>query len=179
MLLEIVLLFVAFATLAAAVASILAARAACQSAVNARESALLAEKAQRRSLLRDLSIAANRVIAEALQISLLVEELKTEYRMLATASGQAGSSRERLLIQRAEAKHKEIAPLQEEATKIIADRVLLGTASEEETTELLSRFDGQLVQILRIKEGLAREVAATAGDNRIHREGRIKSIYRR
>jgi len=58
-------------------------------------------------------MTAHRVVAESLQIGSLIEELKTEYRMLATSSGESGSSREKLLIQRVEAQQKEISPLQE------------------------------------------------------------------
>jgi ParB-like chromosome segregation protein Spo0J len=97
--------------------------------------------------------------------------------MLATSSGQSGSSREKLLIQRAEAKQKEIYPLQEEALKSIEERAQLRDASEEDLTQSLSKFDGYLVQVLRIKDGLEREVTAAAGDNRIHRERRIKAIH--
>ena len=96
--------------------------------------------------------------------------------MLATSSGQSGSSREKLLIQRAEAKQKEVYPLQEEARKLIEQRAQLYNASEEDLTQLLSKFDGYLVQVLRIKDSLEREVVATARDNRIHRERRIKAI---
>jgi hypothetical protein len=126
---------------------------------------------------RDLSTTAHPVVVESLQIGSLIEELKTEYRMLATSSGQSGSSREKLLIQRAEAKQKEMYPLQEEALKLIEDRAQLRDASEEDLTHLLSKFDGYLVQLLRIKHSLEREVAAAAGDNRIHRERRIKPLH--
>jgi hypothetical protein len=136
-----------------------------------------AEKVDRRGLLRDLSSTAHRIVAESLQIGLLIEELKTEYRMLATSSGQSGSSREKLLIQRAEAKQKEVCPLQEEAQKLIEERTQLRNVSEEDLTQLLSKFDGDLVHVLRIRESLEKEVAAAAGDNRIHRERRIKGLH--
>jgi hypothetical protein len=109
----------------------------------------------------------------------LIEELTTEYRILATLSGQSGGSREKLLIQRAEAKQKEICPLQEEAQKLLEERAQLLNASEEELTQALSKFDGYLIQVLRTKDSLGRELAAVAGDNRIHREGRIKGLNQR
>ncbi len=177
MLQETVTLIPAIAGLVAAAGGVWAARAAHQSAVTAQEAAKHAEKVDRRGLLRDLSTTAHRVIVESLQIGSLIEELKTEYRMLATSSGQSGSSREKLLIQQAEAKQKEIYPLQEEALKLIEERAQLRDASEEDLTHLLSKFDGYLVQVLRIKDRLEREVAAAAGDNRIHRERRIKPLH--
>lgn len=174
---EISILIAAVAGLVVAGGSVWAARAAHRSAVAAQEAASHAERIERRGLLRDLSTIAHRLVAEALQIGSLVEELKTEYRMLATSSGQSGSSREKLLIQKAEAKQKEIEPLQEEARKVIEDRVQLRHGSEDELTLSLSKFDGYLVQILRIKGSLEREVVATAGDNRIHRERRMKALH--
>jgi hypothetical protein len=177
MLQETITLIPVLAALVAVAGGVWAARAAHRSAGTAQEAAKHAENVDRRGLLRDLTTAAHRVVAESLQIGLLIEELKTEYRMLATSSGQSGSSREKLLIQRAEAKQKEVCLLQEEAARLIEARAQLRNASEEELTESLTKFDGYLVQVLRIKDSLEREVTATAGDNRIHRERRLKTLY--
>jgi hypothetical protein len=178
MLQETIILIPAIAGLVAAAGGVWAARAAQRSAINAQEAARHAEKVDRRGLLRDLSMTAHRLVAESLQIGSLIEELKTEYRMLASSSGESGSSREKLLIQRVEDQQKEISPLQEEARKLIEARAQLLPASEDDLTQLLSKFDGYLVQVLRIKDSLDRELAATAGDNRIHRERRIKALHR-
>jgi hypothetical protein len=179
MLQETITLISAIAALLAAAGSVWAARAAHRSAVSALEAARHAEKVDRRGLLRDVSATAHRIVAECLQIGSLIEELKSEYRILATSSGQSGSSREKLLIQRAEAKQKELWALHEEARKLIEERAQLHKASEEELTQSLSKFDGYFVQVLRIKDSLEREVAAAAGDNRIQREGRIKGLNQR
>jgi hypothetical protein len=179
MLQETIILISAIAGLMAAAGGVWAARAAHRSALTAQEAARHAEKVDRRGLLRDLITTAHRLVAESLQIGSLIEELKTEYRILATFSGQSGGSREKLLIQRAESKQKEVFPLQEEAQKLIEERAQLLNASEEDLTQALSKFDGYLVQTLRAKDSLAREVAAAAGDNRIHREGRIKAFNQR
>ncbi|HEY2990617.1 MAG TPA: hypothetical protein VGL11_23075 [Candidatus Binatia bacterium] len=177
MLQETITLIPAIAGLVAAAGAVWAARAAHRSAVAAQETARHAENVDRRGLLRDLTTTAHRVVVESLQIGLLVEELKTEYRTLATSSGQSGSSREKLLIQRAEAKQKEVCPLLEEARKLIEERAQLHNAPEEDLTRSLSKVDGYLVQVFRIKDSLEREVAATAADNRIHRERRIKGFH--
>jgi hypothetical protein len=179
MLQETIILISAIAGLMAAAGGVWAARAAHRSAFAAQEAARHAEKVDRRGLLRDLITTAHRLVAESIQIGSLIEELKTEYRILATFSGQSGGSREKLLIQRAESKQKEVFPLQEEAQKLIEERAQLLNASEEDLTQALSKFDGYLVQALRAKDSLAREVAAATGDNRIHREGRIKSFNQR
>ena len=178
MLQEILALIAAVTGLLAAAGGLWAGRAAHRSAVTAQEAAGHAQEVDRRGLLRDLSAAANRVFSEALQIGSLVEELKTEYRTLATSSGQSGGSREKLLIQRAEAKQKEILPLQDEARKLIEERAQLGNASEEDLTQSLSKLDACFVQVLRIRDSLEREIAATAGDNRIQAERRIKALQR-
>ncbi len=172
-------LIAAIAGLMAAAGGLWAARAAHRSAVAAQQAARHAEKVDRGGLLRDLITTAHRIVAESLQVGSLTEELKTEYRALATFSGQSGGSREKLLIQRAQSKQKEVLPLQEEAQKLIEERAQLFRASEEELTEALSKFDGYLVQVLRVKGSLEREVTAVAGDNRIQRESRIKGLNRR
>jgi hypothetical protein len=179
MLQEITTLIPAIAALMAVAGAVWAARAAHRSAVSAQDAARHAEKVERRGLLRDLTTTAHRLVAESLQMRSLIEELTTEYRILATLSGQSGGSREKLLIQRAEAKQKEVCPLQEEAQKLLEERAHLLNASEEDLTQALSKFDGYLIQVLRTKDNLGRELAAVAGDNRIHREGRIKGLSRR
>ena len=122
-----------------------AARAAHRSAVTAEKAARYAENVDRRGLLRDLVSTCHRLIAESTQIGSLIEELKTEYRVLATFSGQSGGSREKLLIQRAESKQKEVFVLQEETQKLIEERAQLLNASEEDFTQALSKFDGYLI----------------------------------
>jgi hypothetical protein len=167
------------AGLMAAAGGLWAARAAHRSAVTAQDAAKHAENVDRRGLLRELITSAHHVVAASLQIGSLIEELKTEYRTLATFSGQSGGSREKLLIQRAESKQKEVFPLKEEAQKLIEGRAQFHNASEEELTEALSKFDGYLVHVLRVKDSLEREVTAAAGNNRIQRETRIKRLSQR
>ena len=124
-------------------------------------------------------MSAHRVLSEAVEIGKLIEELKTEHRTLAYASGQAGSSREKLLIQRADAKYKEVSQLEEEASELLEGRVRMGSASDQELTELLSRLDRHVVHIVRIKEQLEREFTAATGETRMFRERRMKSDYTR
>ena len=170
-------------TLILAVAGVLAA-AGClwaswnahRSALTAQEVARHAEKIERRGLLRELMVTAHRVIAESSQMALLVEDLKAEYRVLASFSGQSGGSRERLLLQRAESKQKELSSLREEAQTLVEQRAELFNASEEELTQALLKFDGFLVQVLRIKDTVEREIAAVAGDNRLHRGRHLKAL---
>jgi len=176
---EIITLAPAIAALMAVAGGVWAARAAHRSAVSAQQAVRHAETVERRGLLRELTTTAHRLVAESLQMGSLIQELTTEYRILATLSGQSGGSREKLLIQRAEAKQKDVSPLQEEAQKLLEERAQLLDASEEDLTQALSKFDGYLIQVLRTKDSLGRELAAVAGDNRIHREGRIKSLSRR
>src|SRR4029450_7224756 len=106
MLQETITLAPVIAALVAAAGGVWAARAAHRSAVTAQEAARHAENVDRRGLLRGLKTTPHPLAAESLQIGSLIEELKTEYRMLAPSSGQSGSSREKLLIQRAETKQQ-------------------------------------------------------------------------
>jgi hypothetical protein len=176
---ETITLIAAVAGVIAACGALWAAFAAHRSALTAQKAARHAETVDRRALLRDLITTAHRLLAESLQVGSLIEELKTEYRTLATFSGQSGSSREKLLIQRTTSKQKEVFPLQEEAQKLIEQRARLLNASEEELTEALSKFDGYLVQLLGVKDSLEREVTAAAGDNRVQRESRIRGVTQR
>jgi len=156
-----------------------AARAAHRSASSAHDAARYAEKVDLRGILRDLITTCHRVIAESAQIDSLAEELKTEYRLLATFSGQSGSKREKVHILRVESKQKDIVALQQEAQQQIKQRTAMLSASEQEVTEALIKFDGYLVQVLQIKGSLEREIASVAGNNRVYREGRIKNLNQR
>jgi len=176
---EIILIISGIAALIAAAAGLWAARAAHRSAMTAYESAKHAEQIDRRGILRDLIITCHRLIAASAQVGSVIEELKAEYKILSTFSGQSGSSREKFLIQRAELKQKEILIFQEEAQKEIEERGQLLKAAEEDFTRALSKFDGYLVQVLRVKDSLERELASVTGNNRIYREGRIKGINQR
>jgi hypothetical protein len=175
---DIFVLLAALAALAAA-GSLWAARAAHRSALAAEEAARHAHSVDRRAILRDLITNCHRLIVESVQIGSLIEQLKVEYRILATLSGESGGSREKFLIQRAESRHKEIGAFQEEARQCIRERAQLLNASEEDFTAALSKFDGYLVRVLGIKDSLERELASVAGNNRIYREGRIKGMNQR
>jgi len=160
---DIITLIAAMAALTAAAGGLWAGRAAHRSAGNTERPVT----------------TCHRLIAESIQLGSMIQELKAEYRILAAFSGQSGGSREKLLIQRAESKQKEIRALREEAQKQIQERARLLHASEEDFTQALSKFDGYLVQVLRIKDSLEREIASVAGNNRIYREGRIKGLNQR
>ena len=169
----------AIAALTGAAGGLWAARAAHRSAISADNAARHAEKIDRQGVLRDLITSCHRVIAESTQIGLLAEELKSEYRLHATFSGQSGSKREKLHILRVDSKQKEIIALQREAQQQIQEQARLLNASDEEFTESLIKFDGYLVQVLQIKGSLEREITSVAGNNRVHREGRIKGLHQR
>src|SRR5262245_21291019 len=176
---EIITLISAIVALTGAIGGLWAARAAHRSAIAAHEAARHAESVARRGILRCLISTCRRLIAESIQIDSLTEELKTEYRMLASSSGQSGGSREKLHILRIDSKQKEILALQEEAQQQIQERAQLFNASEEDFIQALSKFDGYLVQALRVKSSLEREIASVAGNNRIYREGRVKGANHR
>lgn len=172
-------LIAALAGLTAAAGGLWAARAAHRSAISSHEAARHAERVDRRGILRDLIATCHRLITESVQIGSLIEELKTEYRTLAALSGQSGGASEKRHILQAESKQKELLALQEEAQERIRERAQLLNASEEEIAQALSKFDGYLIQVLRLKSGLEREHAAVAGNNRIYRESRMKNLNQR
>lgn len=176
MLQQTITLILALAGVLVAAGCLWASWNAHRSALTAQEVVRHAEKIERRGLLRELIVTAHRVIAESSQMALLVEDLKAEYRVLASFSGQSGGSREKLLLQRAESKLKELSSLREEAQTLVERRAELFNVSEEELTQSLFKFDGFLVQVLRIKDAVEREIAAVAGDNRLHRGQHLKAL---
>jgi hypothetical protein len=172
------LIFAAVALLAAA-AGLWAARAAHYAALAAREAAQRAEKLDRRTILREYIVTCHRVIEETVQTGPIIEDLKAEYRMIASWSGQSGSSREKLLIQQAENKQKEIVSIQEDVQRQLEQRGQLTEASEDNFIAALTTVDRYLIRMMRLKDGLQRELASIAGSNRFNREGRSKALNQR
>lgn len=160
--------------LVSAVAGAFAAVAAFLSAGTAKDAAKHAERVERRGLLRDVLSVAQNVVAETMRVDDLANQLKQEYRTLATFSGQTGGSRPQLFIADVESKQQGIIPLQQEAMKIADKKESLRVSTEEELTNLLTKLDGYLVQTRRVKEKFAHDLESVQRDNQIYREKAIK-----
>jgi len=127
--------------LVSAVAGGFAALAAFLSAGTAKDAARHAETVERRGLIRDVLSVAQNVVAETIRVDDLANQLKQEYRTLATFSGNNGGRRPQLFIADVESKHQGINPLQQEALKITDEKDSLRASTEEELTNLLTKLD--------------------------------------
>ena len=161
----------------AAVGGLFAAIAAFRSAGIAKSAAAHAQQVEHRSLVRDVTAAAQSVIAESLRVDDLSNNLKRACRDLSVFVGQTGGSREKVHIEDVEKKQGEILPLQKEAMDSLENRESLRAMSYEELTELLIKFEGYLIQIRRIKEKLDQELASVDQQNQLFREKSIKGAH--
>jgi len=157
-----------------AVGGLFAAAAAFRSAGSAKEAVKHARDVERRGLVRDVTRAAHNVVAETMRVDDFGNKLKQAYQTLAIFSGQAGGSRPKLYITDVEEKQKAILPLQQEARKLIDEGEAYRSLAEEELTEVLTKMDGYLVQVRRVKEKFEHDLESVERDNKIFREKAIK-----
>lgn len=157
----------------AAAGGLWAARAAHISAATAQQAATRAENAERRQLLNTLLADAHGVIEESSRVESLVNDVESEYRTLAVFTGNTGGSREKLYVDRTDAKLTEVAPMLEQAKQFIENQAALRNASEEDLTEASSKFQGLHVHVRRMREELEREQFSIAAQNQLHRENRL------
>jgi len=163
----------AVAAVIAAAGGLWAARAAHISAATAQQAAKRAENAGRRQLLKTLLADAHGVVEESSRVKSLVNDVKSEYRTHAVFTGNTGGSREKLFVDRADAKLTEVAPMLEQAKKFIENQAALRNASEEDLTGASSKFQGLHTHVRRIREELEREQSFIAVQNQLHRENRL------
>lgn len=153
----------------AALASLFAAGASSWAASSAYRAMKNVRKLARLGLLRDLIKVTHDVISESEQAKLLVEQIKIEIQTLGLFSGSTGSSAENTIKKDAEGKYNEVIPLQREAQRTIADRPQLEKKEEDELSQQLSKFDGYLSQVRRVRSHLEKEAESYAEQNRMHR----------
>jgi hypothetical protein len=153
-----------------AAGGLFAAIAAFRSAGTAREASKRAQEVDRRGLVRDVATTANNVIAETIRVDDVGNKLKREYQALATFSGQSGGSRSKLVIEEVERKQEGVVPLQQEAHAILERREIFSNSSEDDLALLLTKLEGHVVQIRRVKEKLLHDLDSVEKDNRRYRE---------
>lgn len=164
----------AIAGIVSAIGGAFAAYAAFRSARSADDSTKRSEELERRGLFRDVMAAANNIVAETLRIDDLGNRLKREYQSLAAFSGNTGGSRVKLYIEEVERKQTEIGPIQQQARAALEDMERLRNAPEQVLVEQLTSFEGRLIQVRRMKDKIAYELAAIEKDNLIYREKAIR-----
>ena len=144
----------------AAVGGTFAALAAWRSAGLAKNAADRAQEVERRSLLREVTATAQSVIAESLRVDHLANELKSKYGDLFILAGQTGVSRKRVLVDKIEETRKGVVPLQQEAKASLGKSETLRTMPEEGLSQLLTKFEGNLIQIRQVKEKFGLELVS-------------------
>jgi hypothetical protein len=159
-----------------AAGGLFAAIAAFRSAGTATDAAKRAQEVDRRGLVRDVATVANNLIAETIRVDDSGNKLKQAYQTLATCSGQSGGSRPRLLIDEVERKQKEVDPLQQEALALLKKRETFSNSTEDELARLLTKMEGYLVQVRRVKEKFIHDLESVERDNQMYREKAIKHI---
>lgn len=156
----------------AAVGGLFAAIAAFRSAGTAKGAAARAQEVERRSILRDVNAAAQSVIAESFRVDDLSNNLKCAYRDHFVFAGRG--SRDKGQVEKVERKQREVGALQQETMGSLENREALRAMSEEELTGLLTKFEGYLIQVRRVKEKLVQELASVEQQNQLFREKAIK-----
>lgn len=164
----------AVAGLIGAAGGLFAAIAACRSAGTAKDAAKRAQEVDRRGLVRDVATAANNVVAETIRVDDIGNKLKQAYQTLATFSDQSGGSRLKLFIEEVERKQNQVVPLQQEALALLEKRETFSNSSEDDLALLLTKLEGYLVQVRRVKEKFVHDLESVERDNQIYRENAIK-----
>ena len=157
-----------------AAGGLFAAIAAFRSAGTAKDAAKRAQEIGRRGLVRDVATTANNVVGETIRVDDIGNRLKQAYQTLATFSGQSGGSRPKLFIEEVERKQKEVVPLQQEALTLLEKRETISNSSEDDLALLLTKLEGYLVQIRRVKEKFMHDLESVERNNHIYRENAIK-----
>ena len=160
--------------LIAAAGGLFAAVAAFRSAGTAKEAAAHAKQIEHRAVVRDVLSVAQNIIAETMRVDDIGNKLKKGYSDLAMFSGQHGGSRKKVLTEEVEKKQKGIIPFQQEALKTIDEQEHLRALEESQLTNRLIKYEGQLIQVRRVKEKLNHELTSVDQQNNTYRENVIK-----
>ena len=158
-----------------ALGGLYAARAASRSASLAQDAAKLAERAERRGMMRSFVENAQRVLVECNRIESIATDLKSQYRTLFTFAGQYGGSRQQLYLEQIDKKLQAIAPIQEEAQKLMDAHRSLANTSEDDMNLALVKLEASLVTIQGVREEFQRELAEVSAQNHQYRESRINA----
>ncbi|MCG8434019.1 MAG: hypothetical protein MJA83_08310 [Gammaproteobacteria bacterium] len=153
----------------AALGSLFAAIAAFRSASIAKKSADRADQLAYRQLRKDVMIAAQKIIAETVRINSLGQDLALEYDTLAAFTGANGSRLE-VFKGSIDQKRRNAGEMQQKALEWLEQEKAEAELTEENLSKILIEFEGSLVHVLRVKEGLEREFQSIRDQNRIYRE---------
>ncbi len=120
-------------------------------------------------------IAANSVVSETIRVDDLGNKLKLAYQTLAAFTGQVGGSRPKLFIEEVEQKQKEIGPIQQEVRELLEKRESFNHLSLEDLALLLTKIEGYLVHVRRVKEKFIHDLESVERDNQMHHDKEINS----
>jgi hypothetical protein len=127
---------------------------------------------------RELSLAANKVVAASVRCDELANSLKLGYRTLFTFAGQGpGSSRRELFISEVEKIQSEIGPMQAEARTVLESGV--AKLADDAANDVLLKLDANLTHLDRVREKLQHDLASVETQNKFHREQVLTRIVDR
>lgn len=160
----------AIAALLSAVGGGVACIAAFRSAKHAKDTFDSAHLAEKRSVLRQLSVTAHEIGIEVDRIKWVAQGLKVSYQTLFTFSRQLGGSRQQLYQQEIEAKLQEAERLLKIASPFTTfqEKLLNGPLEEISSREI--SVSQAAMQARALREKLEEEHRAIETQNQTHRE---------
>lgn len=165
-----VAIIAAIAAVLSAVGGGIACIAAFRSAKHAKDTFDSAHLAEKRLLLRQLSVTAHEVTVEVDRIKWIAQGLKVSYQTLFTFAGQLGGSREKLYQKEIDTKLQEAETLLQKASPFTTfkDALLNGPLEEISSREIA--IAQALVRARYIRENLEEEHRSVEAQNQAHRE---------
>ncbi|MDR7152013.1 putative coiled-coil protein SlyX [Hydrogenophaga palleronii] len=164
----------AIAALLSAIGGGVACIAAFRSATHAKATFDSAQLAEKRLVLRQLSVTAHEIVIEVDRIKWVALGLKVSYQTLFTFAGQLGSSRQQLYQQEIEVKLQEAERLLKIAAPFATfqDKLLNGPLEEITSREILVSQTAMQVRALLAK--LEEEQRTIETQNQTHRERTLR-----
>lgn len=162
----------AIGTVASAVVSVFAMFAAYRAAGSAKKTVEHAEQVQRGELERELAQVANNVLALAMRVDDMGDQLKVAYRDAFTFAGQSGN--EQPYTDAVDKKKSSAGEMQATARALLEVRSDWNKRSNDELAADLIKVDGYVVHLDRVREKFSRDLDRLDADNRIYRERALR-----
>ena len=145
---------------ALAIITIFAARATFRSARASETPARNAAKIARPNLVRDVAIAARRVVDLAEAITTISEKSRAQQATLCSLTGNSlDASVRQLFVQKIDDRLRSFAPVRDEAEVIGPDYAKLSKASPEDLSAWLAKFSREADRLDRILDEASAELA--------------------
>ena len=161
-------------TVVSTLASIVSAVASAKSASAAKMSANIADKAIHRTAIREMLLNCHELIAEELRIQSLVNDLKTEYTMLASFTNSLGGSRHQIYINSFDKESAAAANITKTAKRLIENKAGLLDSDDIRLDEMTVEIEGDRIKLKIIRESMSRTLEDIRSQNQLYRDRRVK-----